>query len=312
MPSGFGVANENRVTISNTQFLYRAIHENRRFLILHCDDLGMAHSINRAAFEALEEGIISSASVMVPCPWFPEVALRALERPDWDLGIHATLTSEWGHCRWGPVAPLHEVRSLVDQHGYLWGDIASFLSHAKPEEVARELDAQVERALHFGIRPTHLDCHMFAVFQRRALFSAYVEVARRHKLPFLFARDAPVPFDTTAILRTDDLVLDSFRMASERWSAADWEQNYRFCLSTLAPGITACAVHLGYDDEEMQALTGHSTNWGSAWRQRDLDFLQCTGFREFLTEEKVCVLGWRDAVRLNCPSLVVSREGQRV
>lgn len=297
--------------ISDNQLRSRAAGQSDRFLILHCDDLGMAHSINRAAFKALEKGTITSASVMVPCPWFPEVALRALERPEWDLGIHFTLTSEWRYCRWGPVASVNHVPSLVDQHGYLWSDIASFVSHARPEEVARELDAQVERALHSGIRPTHVDCHMFAVFQRPALFCAYVEVARRHKLPFLFARDAPVAFDTGGILRTDDVLLDSFRMASEGWSATEWEQHYRFCLGTVGRGITECAVHLGHDDEEMKALTGHCTNWGSAWRRRDFDVLKCAGFRDFLAERKISLLGWRDVTRLNSSLSVAHRQGQR-
>lgn len=304
--------NENCVTIPDTQRSSRTSGASNTFLILNCDDLGMAHSINRAAFEALDEGSITSASVMVPCPWFPEVALRARESQDWDLGIHFTLTSEWQHCRWGPVAPANQVKSLVDPYGYLWSDIPSLLSHARPDEVARELDAQVERALHCGIRPTHVDCHMFAVFQHPALFSAYVEVARKHSLPFLFARSAPIGFNTAGILRADDILLDGFQMASEHWSTADWEQNYRISLGTLGPGITECAVHLGYDDEELRVITGRSTNWGSAWRQRDLEVLRCAGFRELLAKKKICVLRWRDVARLNVSLSGVGEEGRKV
>src|SRR6202049_2829386 len=89
-----------------------------RLLVIHADDLGMNHSVNRATFEALENGWITSASILVPCPWFPEVARWAKQHPNADLGIHLALTSEWTDLRWGPVSGVGRVPSLVDAHGY--------------------------------------------------------------------------------------------------------------------------------------------------------------------------------------------------
>src|SRR5262245_37571464 len=65
-----------------------------RLLVIHADDLGMAHSVNRATFEALEKKWITSSSILVPCPWFPEVVRFAAEHPDADLGIHLAVNSE--------------------------------------------------------------------------------------------------------------------------------------------------------------------------------------------------------------------------
>src|SRR3979490_226621 len=105
-----------------------------RLLVIHADDLGMNHSVNRATFEALEKGWITSASILVPCPWFPEVARWAKQHPHADLGIHLALTSEWTDLRWGPLSPSDKVSSLVDANGYLPLDTDVVTRNAKPAE----------------------------------------------------------------------------------------------------------------------------------------------------------------------------------
>src|SRR3984893_13968264 len=127
-----------------------------KFVIIHADDLGETHAVNAAAIKALQSGTINSASLMVACPWFPEMADFAKSHPDVDFGLHLTLTSERVYYRWGPVAPADKVPSLVDESGYFHHD----WEHVGPidaREVEIELRAQVERALAMGVRPTHLD-----------------------------------------------------------------------------------------------------------------------------------------------------------
>lgn len=115
-----------------------------KLLILHADDLGVAHSVDAASFEALDRGNISSASVMVPTPWIAEVAAYARAHPNADLGLHLTLTSEWETYRWGSVAPADKVASLLDSSGTFPRDVSTFA----------ELRAQIERALASGLRAT--------------------------------------------------------------------------------------------------------------------------------------------------------------
>src|SRR6202795_3857436 len=130
-----------------------------RLLVIHADDLGMSHSVNRATFEALEKGWITSASILVPCPWFPEVARWAKQHPNADLGIHLALTSEWTDLRWGPVSGVGSVRSLVDAQGYFPLDTPDVAKNAKMTEVEYELRSQIDRAKNAGIPLTHLDMH---------------------------------------------------------------------------------------------------------------------------------------------------------
>src|SRR5205807_548173 len=115
---------------------------NARLLVIHADDLGMSHSVNRATFEALEKGWITSSSILVPCPWFPEVARFAREHPDADLGIHLALNSEWNDFRWRPVSPVDAVSSLLDKDGYLPLDETIVVANAKPDQVDREARAR--------------------------------------------------------------------------------------------------------------------------------------------------------------------------
>src|SRR5947207_12432855 len=131
-----------------------------RLLVIHADDAGMAHSVNRATLEALEQGWITSASILVVCPWLPEVARWAKAHPDADLGIHLALNSEWTTYRWGPVTSKDQVPSLLDAQGYMPLDEDQVVKNAKVAEVERELRAQIDRARAFGINLTHLDTHM--------------------------------------------------------------------------------------------------------------------------------------------------------
>src|SRR5437867_13305228 len=135
-----------------------------KLLILHADDLGFAHSANAASFEALDKGLISSASIMMPTPWVTEVAAYARAHPNADLGLHLTLTSEWETYRWGSVESKDKVPSLLDSAGTFPNEDAPVAQKAKQTEVELELRAQIERALALGIHPSHVDSHMGAPF----------------------------------------------------------------------------------------------------------------------------------------------------
>ena len=270
-----------------------------KLLIVHADDLAAAHSINAATFKAFETGLVNSGSVMVPCPWLPEVAAYARSHPEADLGLHLTLTSEWKTYRWGGVLSKERAPSLYAPDGYLYPteDVAARALDVREAEA--EIRAQIARARAFGIRPTHLDSHMRTLYTTRPLFEMFLRVAREQGLPALVSREwfAQAPF-LPAALGPDGVVIDRLidinpSVAPERWAA-----HYTELIKSLKPGVTQLIVHLAYDDEEMRAVALDHPDWGAAWRRRDFDFVTGEAFRQLLKEHNVKLVTWREIGKL--------------
>ena len=133
---------------------------NKKFLIVHADDAGMAWSQNKATQIGLLKGSISSTSLMVPCPWFYEMAQFCLTYPEVDYGIHLTLTGEWKTYPTRPITPVNKIPSLVNSEGFFYPKRTDVRDFAKIDEVYLELKNQIEHALFLGLKPTHLDSHM--------------------------------------------------------------------------------------------------------------------------------------------------------
>jgi chitin disaccharide deacetylase len=269
-----------------------------RLLIVHADDVGMSHSVNAATIKALEDGVVNSASIMVACPWFPEIAEYAKTHPDADFGLHLTLTSERVYYRWGPVAPREKVASLVDENGYFQHDWTT-ATHAEPKEVEQEIRAQIERAYAMGIRPTHLDSHQYRLYQNgKDLFDVLVRVAHEKKLPFFVVRDwfAEHPYLESG-LSPADIVIDHTVTIDPSVRPEKWPEFYRTAIKNLQPGVTEFVIHVAFADEEMKAATRERDTWGAAWRQRDFDFFTSAEFRELLRQERIRLVTWRELTR---------------
>jgi predicted glycoside hydrolase/deacetylase ChbG (UPF0249 family) len=268
-----------------------------KLLILHADDLGFAHSADAASFDALDKGAVSSASIMIPTPWVTEVAAYAKAHPNADLGLHLTLTSEWETYRWGSVAPRDKVSSLLDSDGTFPNEDSIVTARAKPEEIERELRAQIERALALGIHPTHVDSHMGALFNTPGLIASYIKVAHEYHLPFLALKTGPFGGPGMSVT-APDIPLDAVIVASEEVPRDKWKEFYLNAIANLKPGITEIIVHLGHDDSELQAVTVNHEPYGSAWRQRDYEVVNSAEFKKALQDNHVIVIKWRDLQKL--------------
>jgi len=270
-----------------------------KLLIVHADDLGMMRSVNAASIKAFETGLVNSGSIMVPCPWLPDIAAYARKNPQADLGLHLTLTSEWTTYRWGPVLSKDRVSSLLDKSGYLYLTESEAGAHANPSEVEAEIRAQIERARSFGIQPTHLDSHMGTLYQNKALFEVLLRVAREYKLPTRISKEAISSVSyLQSLLRPEDIVIDRIITIEPNVSAEDWEKFYIDGIKSMQPGVTEVIIHLAYDDEEMRAATADHPAWGAAWRQRDLQFFTSDNFRRLLQENQIKLITWRDIGRV--------------
>jgi len=269
---------------------------NARVLIIHADDVGMSHSVNRASFEALQSGWITSASILVPCPWFPEVVRWAKDHPDADLGIHLALNSEWTDFRWRPVSPADRVPSLLDSAGYLPLDTPEVVKNAKPAEVEEELRSQIDRARAAGIHITHLDSHMGALFEAPALFAVFQSLGRNYSLPILQAyqgshsprgvQPSPPELRVQEVLEMEPGI-----------PAAGWLDWYKQQLTPLPPGVYQLIVHLAYDDDEMRGATWDHPDWGAAWRQHDLDMVKSPEFQKFLKDQGFVLVTWKELAK---------------
>lgn len=225
-----------------------------RVLLLNADDLGLSHAANVGTYEALRSGTVTSASLMVPCPWAREAASRYRGE---DVGVHLTLNAEHERYRWGPIT---HGPSLLDGDGGFPRTVDDLWDHADLDEVRRELRAQVERAILWGFDVSHLDSHMGALQLRPEFFDVYLDLAVDFGLPIRLSgasseRPIGFPFRQLAaeagVLFPDHLVHVGgvgSRRAIDR------------TLRTLRPGVTELYVHPAIDTPEQRAF---DDDWAS-------------------------------------------------
>jgi predicted glycoside hydrolase/deacetylase ChbG (UPF0249 family) len=265
-----------------------------RLLIINGDDTGMNHSANTATFDCMERGLMTSATVMVPCPWFLEVARYAKAHPEKDFGIHLTHTSEWEVYRWGPAADKADVPGLVGPDGYLWRSIEDVYAHATPEQAEREARAQIKRALAAGMDITHLDSHMGAMQYDARYHRLYLKLAKEFRLPVRMG--SPETYEkagfpqirqeaaAAGIVFPDRLIHEEQPEKGETRKAF-WTR----ILKNLKPGVTELYIHAGLRTEEMRA-TAYS------WEDRATDYELFTtdpDIRKLVDDLHILRIGYR-------------------
>ncbi len=265
-----------------------------KLLIIHADDMGLSHSTNMACIKAFEQKAINSGSVLVPCPWFPEIASYIKSHPGMDIGIHLALNAEWKFYKWGGVLPSSDIPSLVDKDGYLYASIQEVAENARPEEVEKELRAQISRAIAFGIQPTHIDNHMGSLMVKPEFIRIYLKLARDFNLP------ATIPINMIRFMApqlineidTNLIMVDNFLSMYSDIAQGDWESIYQDYITNLKPGLNEMIFHLSCDNDEMKAIAADQTDFGSNWRQKDLDFVLSDKFKQLIEDNNIYLVTW--------------------
>ncbi len=271
--------------------------KDSKLLILHADDLGMSHSENAATIYAMENGSVNSGSIMVPCPWFSEIAAYARTHSRADLGLHLTLNSEWNFLKWGPVTSKSEVPGLVNQNGFFFSSVDSVQKSGKPAEVEKELRAQIEKAKQFGIDVTHFDSHMGALFGKPEYLKVLIKLGREYKVPVMLSKPgflAAFNVNLDSVVTDKDVLLDMIYTASPQDYKNGMENYYTGVLKSLQPGVSILIFHVGYNDSEMQAATVDHIDWGAAWRQADFNFFASENCKKLLKEQDIHLITWRE------------------
>ena len=267
-----------------------------RLLIVNGDDGGLCASANAAIFQGQEQGLITSATLMVPAPGFAEAAEYARAHPEADFGIHLTHTAEWKTYRWGPVLPKDQVPGLVDPEGCLWREVfgeAGVYRHSNPGEAYREAVAQVDKALAAGVDPTHLDSHMGTMQYDLRYYLRYIRLALSYDLPLRMpSQDVCEKHGATWLrpaLRTLGLVFPDYLIYGEEKRGATAQEHWQAILKDLKPGVTEIFIHPALDSDEMRSIT-HSWRWRHGEFQTFFDDPET---RRILAAEGITLIGYR-------------------
>ena len=264
-----------------------------KILIINGDDAGVSHAANAATIDALENGLMTSSTIMVPCPWFPEIAAYAKAHPNLDFGLHLTHTSEWKGMKWGPVADKSDVPGLVDPQGYLWPDIMSVYKNSSPEQAEIEARAQIRKALAAGIDVTHIDSHMGALQYNLKYHEVYRKLAREFDLPLRMGSQDLLAAQGGGHLRAqldaDGIIYPDYLIHGNRKPGEPIEDYWKRMLNELKPGVTELYIHAALAGEEMK----HVTN---SWRERAAEhhlFTKDEEVRRILESQAVRRIGYR-------------------
>jgi predicted glycoside hydrolase/deacetylase ChbG (UPF0249 family) len=276
----------------------------KRVVIFHADDIGMCYEANLAAQRALPGGVYRSASAMVPCPWFNEMAAWCVANPQYDVGLHLTLTSEWRYYRWGPVTPRDKVPGLVDPDGYLFRDVQSVALSAKPGEVSTEIRAQLARARKLGMQPSHIDTHMGTVYARPDYTAAYLRVAMEEQIPAMVIEMTPYTinkFKKQGYPITDGTVkmlagytlpkLDDFHGLVEGKTYEEKRQNFFEQLRLFRPGLNEIIYHPSIETEGLKKITN---SWPQrVWEER---LFHDPVVKQFIKDNNFIVTDWKEVM----------------
>ena len=273
-----------------------------KVVMLHADDIGMCSEANEAVIPYLLNDQIQSASAMVPCPWFNDIADWYKKHPEMDIGLHLTLTSEWKNYRWGPVSNSSSVPELIDTEGYLWRRVIDVASRTPVATIEKEIRAQIERAYERGIKPGHIDTHMGTLYSKVEYAEAFFNIAMEYGIPanvIEFTPSRVQKFRKQGYPITARLIesgrkytlpkLDDFSSVPDGKSYQNKKENFFDLIQNLEPGITEIIFHPSINTEGLKKIT-------NSWQQRvwEAKMFSDPEVIQFLKNEGIIFTNWKE------------------
>lgn len=286
-----------------------------KLVILHVDDAGMSKESNEGVCKSTQQGIANSFSIMMPCPWVPEILHHLKKNPTTDAGLHLTLTSEWNDYRWGPLAGVSQVPGLTDTEGALYKSVMEVVQHASANEVGIEIAAQLQRARKAGWEPTHFDSHMGTLFASAAFLKEYLSLGMREKIPVMFPGghntlisktsaglitpqqakaigeqlwNAGLPVLDDLHNMSYDFKYPSAKITDEALQELAVNQYIR-SFASLQPGVTMVIMHCSVSAEHFE----HISNSGTI-RRADWLAMQSPKLKKYFSENHIELTTWRE------------------
>ena len=265
-----------------------------KILIVNGDDSGMCHAANLGTIESLEKGLMRCSTIMVPCPWFSEIAAYAKGHTNSDFGIHLCHTSEWKYYRWGPVSPRDKVPGLVAPDGYLWRDVPDVYAHSNPNEALIEGRAQIQKALAAGVDVTHIDSHMGTLQLDPKYMESYLQLAVEFNLPVRMAsQDTMTKFGAPKLreqFAAKGIVFTDYFIYEELPQERDGVKPFWMkVVKNLKPGVTELYIHAAVANDELKPITN---SWKTRSEEYDL-FTHDEDMKRLVADEKIILIGYR-------------------
>ena len=296
-----------------------------KYLIVNADDYGMCQAANDAVEDLFRKGNIKSSTIMMPCPKAEDAVRFSIDNPQYAIGIHLTMTSEWNTYKW---APLSGGKTLVDKNGYMWKNSTQVGKNASYEDLEAEVRAQVDKAHALGMKPSHLDNHMGSLYghftMRFGLLKMTLRLCGEYGYAFRMFTDtdkrlcpAGVPYPAFSLLKLFSKhwgkkynVLMPDYMLFPDWPAmnkkitpkskGDFDEdylNYREEIlklwTDIPDGITETFIHPSLDTPELRSITG-------AWHQRVWEYRLMSDpyTHEYLEKHGITLISYRDLIKL--------------
>ena len=264
-----------------------------RLLIVNADDVGMSHEANAATIDGMENGQMTSGSIMVPCPWFAEIAEYAREHPQADFGLHLTHTSEWKRYKWGPLTDTADTPGLSDANGYFWRGIEEVYAHTTTEAVEAEARAQIELALKAGIDVAHQDSHMGTMQYDPRFHEPYLKLAREYDLPIRAGSQETLEAfgvgDRRQRISDAGVLFPDYLIHGQRQEGEATRDYWKRIVGSLKPGVTELYIHPAIESDALKQMT---SRWETRVEEYEL-FKNAPEMLALLEQQDVKLIGWR-------------------